>query len=119
MLSPAWSSNERCGWCKSRVEDSAAVIAATFRSKEDIPYDSGQSIDRIIFLSIERETVTFENLFEEDPWIGDKRSIPVFCIPLRDDVNNFSVKTCCEECAKAVKAAVENEKYVFRWNFGG
>lgn len=118
MLSPAWSWYDRCGWCKNRILDSPEFVTATFRSKEDIPYESGQYIDRIIFLTMKEKPLTFANIFkEEDPWIGDKKAIPVFCIPFRDDDKNFVVMTCSNECAESVKTAVENEAYVFQWNF--
>jgi len=108
----------RCSWCKILLAESCDTTTVTFRPRENIPFESSQYIDRIIFLRLEKESITFENIFEEeDLWIGDHKAIPVVVIPPGDDNRNFVTKACSVECAKALRASLENDGYVFRWNF--
>jgi hypothetical protein len=109
---------DRCAWCRNLLADVSDIVAVAIYPGEEIPCESAQYIDLIIFLQLEEEPLTFAKIFKgDDPLIGDKKAIPVFVIPLGEDGQNFVAKTCDWECAEKLRHAIENEAFTLQWNF--
>ena len=104
---------EWCAWCKVLIKDFSEIVTTTFKLSEYVPYESGQFIERIIFLSLKVKPLTFARIFESEAYCNDNIEIPVSMIPLSDDGRNFVFRTCSNECAESAKTAFENEDYAF------
>lgn len=107
---------KNCAWCGSIMQDRSTIINVTIKSREDISYESGQYIEKIILIFSKEKTPCFPH-FEDHENETRYKEIPVFIIPYRDDEKNIAINTCSYECAGAVKAALQSEEYVFEWNF--
>ncbi|MDA8156775.1 MAG: hypothetical protein M0Z52_10060 [Actinomycetota bacterium] len=105
---------DRCGWCKAGIQGNPALVI----DETKIPVEFERHyIEKIIFLSLkEYPHCAHAGILRGDEQYEHK-GVPVFMIPSGEDAKNIAIRTCGKECAEPVKNALENEEYVFEWNF--
>lgn len=98
------------------MRNSSDIINVSLKAKDNIEYESGQYIAKIILLNSKEKTPSFTH-YEDYGNETRYKEIPVFIIPFRDDEKDIAIITCSYECAEKIKTAFQGEDYVYEWNF--